>query len=105
MNPDSEPIAFAVPSTDKLFSPEARARVVEICTEKNQRFNMQIYSHVGHGFAVSFQILFLLAIEPTSLTRVMLQSRARLSDPYEKWAKEAHFKGFIDWLDFWIAQA
>jgi dienelactone hydrolase len=47
------PIAWAVPSTDKLFSPEARARVVEICTEKKQPFNMQIFSGVGHGFAVS----------------------------------------------------
>ncbi|KAJ2980782.1 hypothetical protein NQ176_g2436 [Zarea fungicola] len=74
------PIAWSVPSTDKLFSPAARSRVIEICKEKNQHFNMQIFSDVGHGFA----------------------SRARLTDPYEKWAKEQHFKNFIDWLDFWI---
>ena len=47
------PIAFSVPSTDKLFSPESRARVIEICTEKKQCFNMKILSDVGHGFAVS----------------------------------------------------
>ncbi|KAH7041518.1 dienelactone hydrolase [Microdochium trichocladiopsis] len=75
-------IAFAVPSTDNLFTPEARARVVGICTEQKQRFNMQIFSDVGHGFA----------------------SRARLTDPYEMWAKEQPFKGFIEWLNFWIAQ-
>ena len=49
----SAPIAFSVPSIDKLFSSESRARVIEICTEKRQRFNMQIFSDVGHGFAVS----------------------------------------------------
>ncbi|KAL2213783.1 dienelactone hydrolase [Sarocladium strictum] len=77
------PIAFSVPSTDKLFPPESRTRVIEICTEKKQRFNMQVFSDVGHGFA----------------------SRARLTDPYEMWAKEQHFKNFIEWLDFWLKQA
>ncbi|KAF3402485.1 hypothetical protein DPV78_004272 [Talaromyces pinophilus] len=77
------PVAFSVPATDKLFPTESRTRVIEICTEKQQRFNMQIFSHVGHGFA----------------------SRTRLTDPYELWAKEQHFKGFIEWLDFWMAQA
>ena len=50
------PIAFSVPATDKLFSAESRARAVEILTEKDQRFNMQIFSHVGHGFAVSSRL-------------------------------------------------
>ncbi|EYB24206.1 hypothetical protein FG05_35411 [Fusarium graminearum] len=43
---------------------------------------MQIFSNVGHGFA----------------------SRARLTDPYEKWAKEQHFKSFVDWFDFWLGK-
>ncbi|KAF5705074.1 dienelactone hydrolase [Fusarium mundagurra] len=77
------PVAFSVPTTDKLFSNESRTRVIEICTEKQQRFNMQVFSHVGHGFA----------------------SRTRLTDPYEIWAKEQHFKGFIEWFDFWLARA
>ncbi|KAK0388786.1 hypothetical protein NLU13_5029 [Sarocladium strictum] len=76
------PIAFSVPATDKLFSNESRTRVIEICTEKEQRFNMQVFSHVGHGFA----------------------SRTKLTDPYELWAKEQHFKAFIEWFDFWMAQ-
>lgn len=76
------PIAFSVPATDPLFSNEARTRTIEICTEKQQRFNMQVFSHVGHGFA----------------------SRTRLTDPYELWAKEQHYKGFIEWFDFWMAQ-
>nr|AMB48858.1 dienelactone hydrolase [Fusarium camptoceras] len=77
------PIAFSVPATDKLFSAESRTRTIEICTEKGQQFNMQIFSQVGHGFA----------------------SRTRLTDPYELWAKEQHFKAFIEWFDFWMAQA
>jgi hypothetical protein len=39
------------------------------------------------------------------LLTAFAQSRTRLTDPYEVWAKEQHFKGFIEWLDFWIAQA
>nr|AMB48909.1 dienelactone hydrolase [Fusarium subglutinans] len=75
-----EPIFFSVPSTDKLFEPEQRSRTIEILTENNKQFNMQVFANVGHGFA----------------------SRARLTDPYEKWAKEASFKSFVDWFDFWM---
>ncbi|RKK22381.1 hypothetical protein BFJ68_g2366 [Fusarium oxysporum] len=53
---------------------------IEILTENNKQFNMQVFANVGHGFA----------------------SRARLTDPYEKWAKEASFKSFVDWFDFWM---
>ncbi|KAL7911408.1 dienelactone hydrolase [Trichoderma velutinum] len=74
------PVIWSVPNTDKLFAPEERSRTVEILTQGGKRFNMQIFSDVGHGFA----------------------SRARLTDPYEKWAKEQSFKGFIEWFDFWM---
>ncbi|TXC09235.1 hypothetical protein FocTR4_00004556, partial [Fusarium oxysporum f. sp. cubense] len=76
----TEPIFFSVPSTDKLFEPAQRSRTIEILTENNKQFNMQVFANVGHGFA----------------------SRARLTDPYEKWAKEASFKSFVDWFDFWM---
>ncbi|KAF5552225.1 dienelactone hydrolase [Fusarium napiforme] len=59
---------------------EQSSRTIEILTENNKQFNMQVFSNVGHGFA----------------------SRARLTDPYEKWAKEASFKSFVDWFDFWM---
>ncbi|KAF5581242.1 dienelactone hydrolase [Fusarium pseudocircinatum] len=72
------PIFFSVPSTDKLFEPEQRSRTIEILTENNKQFNMQVFANVGHGFA----------------------SRARLTDLYEKWAKEASFRSFVDWFDF-----
>ncbi|KAL7946820.1 dienelactone hydrolase [Trichoderma barbatum] len=74
------PIFFSVPNTDKLFQPEQRARTIEILTSEKTRFNMQIFSDVGHGFA----------------------SRAFLSDPYERWAKEQSFKGFVEWFDHWL---
>ncbi|KAF4496738.1 dienelactone hydrolase [Fusarium agapanthi] len=74
-----EPI-FSVPSTDRLFEAEQRSRTIEILTENNKQFNMQVLANVGHGFA----------------------SRARLTDRYEKWAKEASFKSFVDWFDFWM---
>jgi hypothetical protein len=35
-------------------------------------------------------------------TDIATKSRARLTDPYEKWAKEASFKSFVDWFDFWM---
>lgn len=33
-----------------------------------------------------------------------LKSRARLTNTYEKWAKEQSFKSFVDWFDFWLAK-
>jgi hypothetical protein len=33
---------------------EERTRTTEILTESEQGFNLQIFSNVGHGFAVSF---------------------------------------------------
>ncbi|CEI63571.1 unnamed protein product [Fusarium venenatum] len=75
-----EPIFLSVPAKDKLFEDEQRTRTVEILTQGSGRFNMQIFSNVGHGFA----------------------SRGRLTDPYERWAKEQHFKSFVDWFDFWL---
>ncbi|KAJ1334954.1 dienelactone hydrolase family protein [Microdochium nivale] len=74
------PLFLAVPSTDKLFAPAERSRTVEILTEGAKQFNLQVFATVGHGFA----------------------SRARLTDPYEKWAKEATFRSFVDWFDFWL---
>ncbi|SPJ79288.1 related to dienelactone hydrolase [Fusarium torulosum] len=71
-----EPIFFSVPSTDKLFEPPQRSRTIEILTENSNRFNMQVFSNVGHGFATL----------------------------HEKWAKEQHFKSFVDWLDFWLTK-
>ncbi|KAJ3537006.1 hypothetical protein NM208_g6484 [Fusarium decemcellulare] len=78
----NEALFISVPSTDKLFAPTERSRTVQILTEGAKRFNMQIFSDVGHGFA----------------------SRARLTDPYEKWAKEQSFKSFVDWFDFWLSR-
>ncbi|KAJ5743423.1 hypothetical protein N7533_010525 [Penicillium manginii] len=75
------PILFSVPVTDSLFMPEQRRRAVEIMTEGKKKYNMQIFSNVAHGFA----------------------SRAFLSDPYEKWAKEQSFKSFVQWFDFWLS--
>ncbi|CAD0013905.1 unnamed protein product, partial [Aureobasidium pullulans] len=45
------PLYIAAPTTDSLFLPESRARTVEILTEGEKRFNLQVYSGVGHGFA------------------------------------------------------
>ena len=47
------PIFFSVPNTDALFEPESRRKTVEIMTNKNKVFNMQIFQNVEHGFAVS----------------------------------------------------
>jgi hypothetical protein len=34
--------------------PEQRRRAVEIMTEGKKKYNMQIFSNVAHGFAVSW---------------------------------------------------
>ncbi|KIW12749.1 hypothetical protein PV08_07935 [Exophiala spinifera] len=77
-----EPIFFSVPNTDTLFSPESRSRTIEILTERNKDFNLQIFSKVTHGFA----------------------ARAFLEDPYERWAKEQSFRSFVDWFDHWLSK-
>ncbi|TIA47529.1 dienelactone hydrolase [Aureobasidium pullulans] len=76
------PLYIAAPTTDSLFLPESRARTVKILTEGEKKFNMQVYSGVEHGFA----------------------TRPDLSDPYQKWAKEQCFKGFVEWFDFWLSR-
>ncbi|EUC28987.1 hypothetical protein COCCADRAFT_107727 [Bipolaris zeicola 26-R-13] len=76
------PLYIAAPSTDSLFLPDARARTVEILTQSEKNFNMQIFSNVTHGFA----------------------TRGNLTDSYEKWAKEQCFENFVEWFDYWLSQ-
>lgn len=66
------PLYIAAPSTDSLFMPGERARTVEVLTKGEKRFNMQIYSNVSHGFAVSIdrrslglQLADVSRLEPT----------------------------------------
>ncbi|KAF5974933.1 dienelactone hydrolase [Fusarium coicis] len=66
--------------TRHLIESELTGVRTHLLLENNKQFNMQVFANVGHGFA----------------------SRARLTDPYEKWAKEATFKSFVDWFDFWM---
>ncbi|KAI5270051.1 dienelactone hydrolase [Aureobasidium subglaciale] len=75
------PLYIAAPSVDSLFQPEQRSRTVDILTQNKKCFNMQIYAEVEHGFA----------------------TRATLSDPYERWAKEQCFRNFVDWIDYWLS--
>ena len=42
---------------------EERTRTTEILTDSEQRFNLQIFSNVGHGFAVSVVDTDVLRIE------------------------------------------
>jgi len=48
------PLYIAAPNTDSLFQPEQRARTIEILSNNDQKFNMEIISGVSHGFAVSY---------------------------------------------------
>ncbi|KAF2994369.1 hypothetical protein E8E13_001534 [Curvularia kusanoi] len=77
------PLFLSAPNTDALFAPEQRNRTAELMTSGETPFSVQVFSHVGHGFA----------------------SRAYLTKPYEKWAKEQCFKSFVEWFDLWLAEA
>lgn len=48
------PLYIVAPSEDDLFPPEQQNRTQEILTKGGKHFSMQVYSGVGHGFAVSF---------------------------------------------------
>lgn len=87
-----------MPNVDKLFASEERARLVEILSTKPKPFNLQIFANVGHGFAVGPLQTSMVDMQ----TDRTFQSRARLTDPYEKWAKEQSFKSFVDWIEFWL---
>ncbi|RAH65003.1 dienelactone hydrolase [Aspergillus aculeatinus CBS 121060] len=75
------PILLSVANIDGLFPAEQRSRAIEILTNEEKKFNIQIFSGVGHGFA----------------------SRAFLEDPYERWAKEQSFRSFLDWFEMWLS--
>ena len=53
LNTGTAPLYIATPTTDQLFMPTQRARTIEILNNNDQKFNMQIFSGVSHGFAVS----------------------------------------------------
>lgn len=69
------PIFFSAPNTDALFEPESRRKAIEIMTNKNKVFNMQIFQNVEHGFAVSLAHLAFSNIFSSCL-------RSQLSNKY-----------------------
>lgn len=48
------------PADDELFPQEQRNRTQEILTKGETHFSVQVYSGVGHGFAVSLVFFFSL---------------------------------------------
>lgn len=51
------PLYIVAPSEDELFPPELRNRTQEILAKGKAQFSMQVYSGVGHGFAVSLSFV------------------------------------------------
>jgi hypothetical protein len=58
--------------------PEQRARTVEILAENEQKFNMQIFSGVNHGFAVSLRSFYTYHTEQCVLIVTDTQSSSGL---------------------------
>jgi dienelactone hydrolase len=92
---------IAAPNTDQLFMPEQRARAVEILAENEQKFNMQIFSGVSHGFAVSLAAHTLTMLDNVYLSS---QTRSHPEDSYAEWSSKKAFESFVEWFDFWLLQ-
>ncbi|KAG9664705.1 alpha/beta-hydrolase, partial [Aureobasidium melanogenum] len=56
------PLYIVAPADDELFPHEQRSRAQEILMQSGKEFSVQVYSGVGHGFAVSFVFPFPKAV-------------------------------------------
>lgn len=62
-----------------MFPKEMRRRAMDILAEGKSAYQLQLFADVEHGFAL----------------------RADLSNPWQRYAKEASFQGVLDWFDQW----
>ncbi|PSK56959.1 Protein AIM2 [Elsinoe australis] len=74
------PFSIAAAETDQIFPPEKRHESEEILKEVKQPYQINLYSHVEHGFAV----------------------RTDVSDKQKKFAKELAFEQAVTWFNFYL---
>ncbi|RKL15158.1 hypothetical protein BFJ68_g5796 [Fusarium oxysporum] len=74
------PLSIAAAQTDNIFPAEKRHRSEEILIETGKPFQINLFSHVEHGFAV----------------------RADLKDKRKKFAKEQAFFQAVQWFDEYL---
>lgn len=71
------PLSIAAAETDQIFPAEKRHRSEELLVETKQRYQINLYSGVSHGFSV----------------------RCDVKKPVEKYAKEQAFLQAVTWFD------
>jgi dienelactone hydrolase len=76
----SGPLSIAAAQTDPIFPVEKRRETEEILQDKDEPWQMSLFSHVGHGFAV----------------------RGNMSSKVCRFAKEAAFYQAVSWFDTWL---
>jgi dienelactone hydrolase len=74
------PLAIAAAETDAVFPAEKRFKSEEILKNGGQPYQITLYSHVVHGFAV----------------------KSDFSKKVEKFAYESAFKQAVSWFDEWL---
>lgn len=62
------------------FPKDLRRRAIDIMDEKKKTYSVQLFHGVSHGFAL----------------------KGDMSDPWQKYAKEASFEGIRQWFDMWL---
>lgn len=67
---------------DHAFPAEKRQQGEKVLKEGGKRYQVQLFSGVGHGFAV----------------------RCDLENGYERFVKEQSFRGIVEWCNFWAGQ-
>ena len=74
------PLFLSCAEIDHTFDTENRNKAVDIMIEGGNKYHLQLFSGVQHGFAL----------------------RGNMEDKYERWVKEQSLKGIVEWFDFWL---
>ncbi|GJN66376.1 hypothetical protein PLIIFM63780_003841 [Purpureocillium lilacinum] len=76
------PLFLSCAQVDYTFSQESRRKALDILHSGKKTWELQLFTDVEHGFAL----------------------RSDLDDPYQRYVKDASFRGVVHWFDVWLSQ-
>jgi len=78
----AKPLLLSCAENDFAFPVEKRQEAEKLLKEGGQRYQIQLFQGVNHGFAV----------------------RCNLEVKYERFVKEQSYRGIVEWFGFWLGQ-
>ncbi|KAJ6444966.1 short-chain dehydrogenase reductase sdr [Purpureocillium lavendulum] len=76
------PLFLSCTQDDYTFPNESRRKALDILHKGDKTWALQLFTNVEHGFAL----------------------RSDLDDPYQRYVKDASFRGIVEWFDAWLSQ-